>query len=781
MTETRLDVVIGSSGAVTGASAVNRAIDQVKSNFIDLSAKVFVAERAMARAWNSAKRGAEAEETMARLDQQMRRLGSSANVMVSVMQRVTQGQLSMANSAQLASRALAIGLSPSQIAVFAEAAEGLADRMGTDIPQAFDQLVSATATGSNRALAQMGIFFDLEEEMRKLAVSTGRTTEQITKQERAMLGAKAVAQSLQEEHNGLVSGMVSDADKLTAYEARWNDFWDTAGMKMKTWILELVELNHKLQQSLRSVFNFIAPGFFPEPQVTPEGGAAGAGPLPTRGLKGQDALTGLPFSLRSQQLQGARDRDLALARGLFARDQIAEQAMAQLQDLNVQRRLQTEEQAVEAKARLRERLLNQETAVLREQLRLEENLYRQTIGLAGITTEDKIKLEVEYVGKVTEINQQLLGLDTQRASNTVLVEGQRALARQQAAERIRDNELSISSEIYQMEERNRSRALEGWELYYRGQIDLAEANFASDQEIAAKEQALLREQLAFKLRLTRDEIEQILQLRRQGNTVVAGAILGRGDPLLSPTAREGILASGEAQDIRLNERRDGGFFSGWARGMQDYTRRTNSAFNMANDMARRTAQNMESSFQQLFFDPMKEGWSGFLDGLLNMTRQIMSQVAAQIVTSGILRLMTSFAGGIGGGGGSFSSFFALAGSRNVANGLPARATGGVDNWGTGTSVIMHGWEAAVPLPDGRSIPVTMRLPGGGSPGGAQVMPVTVNVINQAGADVQATPAMNNNGNMELEILVTKSVNRSFSEGRMDRVMRSRYGLTPGER
>ena len=50
---------------------------------------------------------------------------------------------------------------------------------------------------------------------------------------------------------------------------------------------------------------------------------------------------------------------------------------------------------------------------------------------------------------------------------------------------------------------------------------------------------------------------------------------------------------------------EGDFFAGWARGLQDYTQRTAGAFNMSNDMAKRTAQAMEQGFQQFFFDGME--------------------------------------------------------------------------------------------------------------------------------------------------------------------------------
>jgi hypothetical protein len=79
-------------------------------------------------------------------------------------------------------------------------------------------------------------------------------------------------------------------------------------------------------------------------------------------------------------------------------------------------------------------------------------------------------------------------------------------------------------------------------------------------------------------------------------------------------------------------------------------------------------------------------------------------------------------------------------------------------------------EAYVPLPDGRSIPVTMK---GGSASHVQVS-LGVNIIDQVG--VKATPRMSSDGK-SLEILLTDMVGGLIQQGAMDEPMRNRFGVT----
>ncbi len=776
MTEARLDVVIGSQGAVSGGNAVNRIVNEVKNNFIDLAAKTFVVQQALTRVWASAREGAEFQETMGRLNQQMGRLGSSAIVMVSAMQRVTNGQLDMANASRLASRALAVGLSPEQIGVFAQAAEELSDIMGTDIPVAFDRLIQATANGSSRALQEVGVFIDLDDEMRKLALSTGRTTEQITKQERAMLTAKTLVAALKDETSGLGESSLSTADKFAVAARQWQDFADA----LKADAASLTVLFTDMVAPLLEAFEFVSQGgrgLLPHQQPP---GAAGAGGLPTGSLASGGGAQGLPFSLASARVESRLARDLLTSRQATERDNSSVGALSQVIDAEAQRRLITEERAVQQKLELGRVEFTNREQLLRRELALEERKHKEILSLESLTTEGKEAEQNKYTERVVEINEGLKQIARDRWNFEQVGEAQLSTARFQARERERENALQISQAIFTMGERRRQQELSSQEELVSGLIALDEARFASDAQIASRERDLLRAQLAFKLKLKQDEVAALLQAGRANDTGTVNRILDGADPLLTRGQRLGITGQGVGQDIRLLEREQNNFFAGWRRGLQQYARDTNTGFGLAQDMARRTAQLMEQNFQQFFFDPFERGWQGVLDNMANMTRQIFSQIAAQLVTTGIINLITGSVSG-GGGAGSIFSSLALSASRNVS-GVNVRtgdgfARGGVDDFGQGTVTTLHGPEAIVPLPDGRSIPVTLNNGGMGS---GVTMPVTI--INQHnGAEVSAEQTTGSNGMPQLEILVTKAVNRSISEGRMDKSLRSRFGLSPGER
>ncbi len=775
MTEARLDVVIGSSGAVTGGSAVSSAVNQVKHHFLDLSAKVFVAQQALDRVWKMAKGGAEFEETMARLNRQMGQFNSTGQMMITGLQGITAGQVSVERSAMMASRALAAGLNPDQVKTFAQAADLLGDVLGTDIPTAFDQIVQAATSGRGQILANIGVYVDLEDEVRKLAVSTGRTTEQITRQERAMLAAKAIVDQTGDAMHRLTDGQLSDADKLNQIEAKWQNLWTTIGQGSKTAVVtaidslaelkKIIDDNNPFRKAAEIVEKY-TPGSPTNPKTQEIFGRAivqdtlgnlnrPGPPLPP--------TQPLPVSIRGRQLDAERERQLKGVQGEVDRQRAAFSSLSQLYDLDARNGLATQEQLVEMRGALRLKEVDAQREGLELSLGLERDFHQRRLKIGFDSTEERIEEEERFKTAVFEIGEQIKKNEQEKTAAIQQNEAEGTLARREAqqarGQRIQD---ALNAD-FQIQEAMRQRDLEATELYYRGQIDLANARFATDEEIAQKERALLTAQLAFRLRLSQEEANRLLFMRQAGNQEGFRDILGRADPTLSPQAKEGLAASFAARDIELRERANGDFFAGWARGLQRYTRDTQSAFGFAQDMARRTAQTMEQGFQQLFFNPMEQGFEGFLNGLLNMTKQIVSQIAAQLLTISIIKPAVAALGA------GFS--------------MPGFATGGVGDFGPGTTVRLHGPEAVVPLPDGRSIPVSLNMPEPRQMGSVPPsLTVPVTIINQhSGAEVEARHTTGRNGMPQLEVLVTKAVNKSLAEGRHDKALRSRFGLNPGER
>lgn len=198
--------------ATTGASKINTAFTKVKENWIGLTAAATGLYFSLQKVWGLTENAATFEETISRLNFQLAAHGSQASNLIPVMQRLTNGQLSLANSAKMASAGLAAGLNVDQIKRFTEFADAAADVMGTDIPTAFDQMVKAMASGRTGMLKQLGIVVDLDQEVQRLAVSA-RSVAQVTLDKKAIDAAAAVEMDKLAAATGRYAMILSDHEK----------------------------------------------------------------------------------------------------------------------------------------------------------------------------------------------------------------------------------------------------------------------------------------------------------------------------------------------------------------------------------------------------------------------------------------------------------------------------------------------------------------------------------------------------------------------------------------
>lgn len=691
--ETKLSVKIDPTGAQQGGSVVDRVLHGMRTSFIDTAAKVFVVEQAFAKVWTQASKAAQFEETMSRLNRQMGGFNSNAHLMTSSLLGVTNGVISVERAASLASRALAVGLNPDQILTFARAADSLEDVMGTDLPTAFDDLVQAAITGRSAVLANIGVTVDLEQETKKLAVATGRTSEQITKQEKIMLAAKAITAQTGDALHRLTDGAISDADRLKQIEARWDNLWTTIGQGAKTAVITSLDWFEKLRAGIeksietemkgRREMEAATPGNPNNPITQQILGQAIVQDTTGNLNRQRDAFarsagatpkTELPTSLRGSQLDAERERRDKGIQADFDRTKASLEAQGSLFELDAQRQRITLEELSQEKGALRMQELAAAGETLSRQKQMEEQFYARRVAIGFESTEERITAEETFRSKVFDINKALTANAQAFGQASILTEAERVQAREQAEQRRGQRLTDQFKSEFEIKEALRRQDLEDAQVYYQGELDMATARFADDQEIATKERALLREQLAFKLRLTQEEVDRMLFLRKAGDFDGVRQISGRADPTLSPRAVEGIVESNTAKDILLAERANDDFFSGWTRGLQNYSKNRDTAFNMSNDMARRTAQGMEQGFQNFFFGVMEGKFKSFKDvlsGVLEFTKQIIAQMTAQLITMTIIR---GIGGSLGGalGGGSTGGFNTIYG--NFA-GMPANSGG----------------------------------------------------------------------------------------------------------
>lgn len=159
--------------------------------------------------------------------------------------------------------------------------------------------------------------------------------------------------------------------------------------------------------------------------------------------------------------------------------------------------------------------------------------------------------------------------------------------------------------------------------------------------------------------------------------------------------------------------------------------------------AKRAAENIQDSFADFLFDPFENGLQGMADSFAKTVQRMVAEALAADLAKALFGDLVGggegsgmmgdlfknlFGGGSSGGGmpsmpgsdqnilGSFASLFGFANGGVAAYGrpidLPRFAGGGVSN----SAAIFGeaGPEAAVPLPDGRNIPVKFKNGGGGS-------------------------------------------------------------------
>ena len=125
---------------------------------------------------------------------------------------------------------------------------------------------------------------------------------------------------------------------------------------------------------------------------------------------------------------------------------------------------------------------------------------------------------------------------------------------------------------------------------------------------------------------------------------------------------------------------------------------------MMKDLGQSVYDNMNSAFTA-----MVTGAKSAKDAFADMARSILKDLAAMIVKAMILQMFE---------GSGFGNFLGLGKARNggvfeQGKKLSGYATGGVAKGSTsGYPVMMHGTEAIVPLPNGKSIPVQMSGNGG---------------------------------------------------------------------
>ena len=403
-----LDVIINGKGAQDGASSVIQAAGNIKSSFIDLAAKAYVVEAALTKAFDLSYKAAVLEETMGRLNRQMGQFGSTSALMVTQIQQVTRGIVSISEAATMASRGLAVGLDPSQILAFVEAGDLLSKQMGTQVPEAFDEIVTSIISGRSRVLGNIVIYVDLNLETQKLAVATGRTTEQITKREKAMIAADAITKQLSASTALLSGGVASDADRLEKLSKDWENFYlGIAGYAKSATISSLLWWDQlKVALAPFAPSNMAKNYLAARPPQGVDYGPPNPGNLNSPPPREEPPVP-MPTSITTARVLSSAAIGESNRQADYERTRSALEAQSKLYETDAQRQFFTAQDLIYKKGEIAKEALTEQLAAFQEEARQENLTHRATNVDAMNSLQEQDAERQRHATKVAEINNKI--------------------------------------------------------------------------------------------------------------------------------------------------------------------------------------------------------------------------------------------------------------------------------------------------------------------------------------------------------------------------------------
>ena len=212
--------------ATAGAARMSSSLGKLQQNWVAVTVAVTAAAFTLNKLFSMAEGAAQLEENVGRLARQTGEFNLTARQMAESVQAAVNGQLSFAESVKLSGQALAQSFSPEQIVTFAKLAEVSSDVLGGAVAANFDTLVASIATGRTTVLKQIGILIDLDEEKKKLALSTNRLAAEISAAEEKQLLLNAVMAKAPGVLQTMGDSTMSRADEMGAFKAQISDLGD---------------------------------------------------------------------------------------------------------------------------------------------------------------------------------------------------------------------------------------------------------------------------------------------------------------------------------------------------------------------------------------------------------------------------------------------------------------------------------------------------------------------------------------------------------------------------
>ena len=149
--------------------------------------------------------------------------GKSANSVIGDIQRITRGQLSMAEAAKAANLALSAGFNTDQLNQLTDVATKASRALGRNLEDAYNRVVRGAAKLEPELLDELGIFTRIEPAVEAYAAKMNRSAVSLTNFERRQAFVNAVIEEGQTKFSGIDTSSSTAAQALSTLQATFTD------------------------------------------------------------------------------------------------------------------------------------------------------------------------------------------------------------------------------------------------------------------------------------------------------------------------------------------------------------------------------------------------------------------------------------------------------------------------------------------------------------------------------------------------------------------------------
>lgn len=256
---------------------INQAVELTKTVFETLKGSVDITFAAL-------ERGGTINNVANAFDTLQAKAGLLANDSLKKLQDATLGMVDSFTLMQQANKAVSLGLDASQLDEMAAAATKLGAAVGRDATEAFNDLVVGVGRGSKLILDNLGIIIKEDDAYQSLAQSLGKTTKELTFQEKAyfeiaraannlgdvQLDAAQAAKVMSAQWSNLVDGFsqgVTESDALSAALREMAEMFEAniggaeqAGKALGDFVAQIIELANSVLPVAIDLLNDFARG-----------------------------------------------------------------------------------------------------------------------------------------------------------------------------------------------------------------------------------------------------------------------------------------------------------------------------------------------------------------------------------------------------------------------------------------------------------------------------------------------------------------------------------------